>query len=112
MVWGVGFHHAQAICHALDMRIDGDGRLTESDVKHHACGFSTDPRQCFERRAMIRDFSGVSFDQQPTQFNDVFCFASVKTDVFDKRRDAVHAQRVDRRWRIRHGVELAGGDVD
>ena len=111
MVWRAGFDHAQAIRYALDMGIDSDGGLTESDVEDHARGFSADAGQCFQGRASIGDFSSVSFNQQAAKLDDVFGFPTVKADVFDEGRHAIHTQRKHRCWRVGHGVELARGDI-
>ena len=91
---------AGAVRYAKDVRVDGDGRLAESDVHHDIRGLAADARQAFQRLVIVRHLAAEFREQLLGQRRDVFCFRPIEPDRLDVVADPRLAERRHFRGRV------------
>ncbi len=72
-----------SVADAEKMGIDGDCRLSESDVEDDICRLPADTGEFFQLFPGLRDGAVVITYQRLAQLDDIFGLGFVKTDGFD-----------------------------
>src|SRR3989344_3534906 len=100
------------IGHTEDMRIHGDGRLTEGGIENHVGGFASHARQRLQFLARRRYLAAVFFEKDFAGLQDIGGLGVVEADGFDVALETPQSETLDPPRRARHLEEFRGGLVD
>lgn len=90
---GLARRQAGAVGYAEDMRVDGDGRLSEGGIEDNVGGLPANPRQSFQCLPFARHLPTVPGDELLGHQDQVFGFGVEQANVLDLLADILLAER-------------------
>lgn len=76
----------------MHVRIDTDPGFVVAEGDYQVGGFAPDALELDQFIDIVRNFSGILFDQRPANLQDSFCFSAVEAHWKDRCRDLSRRQ--------------------
>jgi hypothetical protein len=89
---GLARREAGAVANPEDVRVDGEGFLTERGVEDDVGGLAADARKLLKLFSIPRHLRTKAIDQSPREGDDVFRLGVEQTDGFDRVSERFFAQ--------------------